>query len=91
MDLATHGQPGKYLFCCAENEEPSPWEPLHVERGLKPEESAVTVVGAEGMVNLNTHSKDAHELLRVIAESLPRPAGRARTRCTYRALARRVR
>lgn len=26
MDFATHGQPGKYLFCCAENEEQSPWE-----------------------------------------------------------------
>ena len=33
MDRATHGQPGKYSFCCAENEEASPWEPLHVERG----------------------------------------------------------
>ena len=35
MDRATHGQPGKYTFCCAENEEANPWEPLHVERGLR--------------------------------------------------------
>ncbi|MFN9154237.1 MAG: UGSC family (seleno)protein, partial [bacterium] len=25
MDRATHGQPGKFLFCCAENEAASPW------------------------------------------------------------------
>jgi len=33
MDRATQGWPGKYSFCCAENEDASPWEPLHVERG----------------------------------------------------------
>ena len=25
MDRATHGQPGKYTFCCAENEAANPW------------------------------------------------------------------
>ena len=73
MDRATQGQPGKYVFCCAENEEQSPWEALHIERGLKREQSAVTVVGAEGTLNMCTHSKDANELLRVFAETLPRP------------------
>ena len=34
MDRATHGQPGKHTFCCAENEAENPWEPLHVERGF---------------------------------------------------------
>ena len=73
MDRATLGQPGKYLFCCAENEEQNPWQPLHVERGLKAEQSAVTVVGAEGTLNMNTHSKIADEILRVFAETLVRP------------------
>ena len=36
MDRATQGQPAKYTFCCAENEEANPWEPLHVERGSRP-------------------------------------------------------
>src|SRR3990167_5362018 len=45
MDRATQGQPGKYTFCCTENEERNPWEPLHVERGFARERSAVTVVG----------------------------------------------
>lgn len=73
MDRATHGQPGKYTFCCAENEEANPWDPLHVERGCRREQSAVTVVGAEGTMNMNTHSKDAAELVRVIAETLMHP------------------
>ncbi len=73
MDRATHGQPAKYTFCCPENEAQSPWEPLHVERGFKAGQSAVTVVAAEGMVNMNSHTKDAGELVRAIAETLPRP------------------
>jgi hypothetical protein len=41
------GNPLAYSLCFAENEERSPWLPLHVEKGLKPDESAVTVfVGA---------------------------------------------
>ena len=73
MDRATQGQPGKFTFCCAENEEASPWEPLHVERGFALEKSAVTVVGAEGTMNMNTHSKEAMELARMIAETMVHP------------------
>jgi len=73
MDRATHGQPGKFTLCCAENEEASPWEPLHVERGFPAGESTVTVVGAEGTMNMNTHSKEAIELVRVIAETMMHP------------------
>ena len=74
MDRATHGQPGKHTFCCAENEAESPWEPLHVERGFKAEASTVTVVGAAGTHNLNTHAKDADDLLKALAGSLAFPA-----------------
>ena len=73
MDRATHGQPGKFSFCCAEHEAASPWEPLHVERGFAAGESTVTVVGAEGTMNMNTHSKEAPELVRVIAETMIHP------------------
>jgi len=73
MDRATHGQPGKYTFCCAENEEHHPWQPLHVERGFALTDSTVTVVGAEGTMNMNTHAKDADELARVIAETMMHP------------------
>ena len=30
---ATMGHPAQYTFCVGENEEDSPWDPLHVEKG----------------------------------------------------------
>ena len=42
-DMSVLGNPGKYTWVIGENEENSPWEPLHVERGLKKEDSAVTL------------------------------------------------
>ena len=33
-DMSTLGAPSKYSYFVAENEEASPWEPLHVERGF---------------------------------------------------------
>jgi hypothetical protein len=73
LDRATHGQPGKYSFCCAENEAATPWAPLSVERGFAQGQSTVTVIGAEGTMNMNSHSKDARELLRVFAETIVHP------------------
>ena len=35
----------------------------------------MTVVGAEGTLNLNTHSKNADEILRIFAQTLARPSG----------------
>lgn len=52
-DMATHGHPGKYTFCMGEDEEGSPWAPLHVERGFAPGTSAVTVYCAEAPHNIN--------------------------------------
>lgn len=46
---ATLGWPGKLSFCIAENEEASPWEPLHVERGFPAGASTVTVISADSM------------------------------------------
>jgi len=73
MTNATHGQPGKYIFCCAENEAANPWEPLHVERGYGREQSTVTLVGAEGTINMNTHAKEPLELARAMAETFMHP------------------
>ncbi len=49
VDRATHGNPGKYTFCFAEDEAGSPWEPLSVERGLAPGASAVTLFAGSGV------------------------------------------
>ena len=74
MDRATHGQPGKFSFCCAENEAQSPWDALHVERGYKRNQSTVTVIAAAGTHNLNTHADNADELIKVIADTMAFPA-----------------
>lgn len=42
-DMGVLGNPGKYSLVLGEYEEESPWEPLHVERGFKREESTVTM------------------------------------------------
>ena len=75
MDKATQGQPGKYTFCCAENEAANPWEPLHVERGFSVDDSTVTVVPPLGTWNINTHAKDVGDLLRVMADVMAFPTG----------------
>ena len=47
LDRGTLGHPGKVSYVIAENEADSPWAPLHVERGFRPEQSTVTVMAAE--------------------------------------------
>lgn len=46
-DMALLGHPGKFSYCLAENEEASPFPPLHVDLGFQAEDSVVTVIGAE--------------------------------------------
>ena len=41
------GSPARYTYCIGENEEESPWEPLHADRGLKAEMGAVTLFPCE--------------------------------------------
>ncbi len=70
-DMSTFGSPAKYSYLVAENEAESPWEPLHVERGLPLEASAVTVIGAECPHNVNDHeSLTAEGVLTTIAGTM---------------------
>jgi len=46
LDRSSLGHGGKYTFCIAENEAESPWEPVHVERGFRRDQSTVTVFAA---------------------------------------------
>lgn len=71
VDKAVQGYPGKYIACTPENEEDSPWEPLHVERGFKKEDSAVTVVGAQGTTNCVTAVlTDINHMLLFMADAM---------------------
>ena len=46
-DMALLGHPGKFTFCLAEDEDNSPFPPMHVDLGFNPDDSVVTVIGAE--------------------------------------------
>src|SRR5262245_11302442 len=63
LDKSTQGWPGKYSLCFAEDEAASPWEPLHVSRGLPPGSSGVTVYAAESGHNVLSHGTNDPELL----------------------------
>ena len=54
-DRSTQGTPAKIAYCVAENEAENPWEPLHVEAGLPPDVSTVTVFGCEAPHNIQDH------------------------------------
>ncbi len=71
IDRATLGNPGKYTYCFAEDEEGSCWEPLSVERGLAPGVSAVTVFAGFGLHGVvDQKSREPESLARSFAESL---------------------
>jgi hypothetical protein len=68
-DAGAFGNPGKYTMVTGEYEEESPWEPFHVERGFKKEDSTLTVMfpnnfnwtfpmglGVEGILNPLTNN-----------------------------------
>jgi hypothetical protein len=51
VSLAGLGQPARYTLCFAERED-TPWLPLHVELGYRAEQSTVTVLRAETVINV---------------------------------------
>ena len=67
-DKSPLGQPGKFSFCIAESPT-TPWEPLHVERGLAPEDSGVTMVGV-GAPRAFTTSAEPLAFLRATAQEI---------------------
>ncbi len=76
-NVDTHGAIVRYHHIFAENEDQSPWEPFHVERGCAPGSSAVTVFGAEPPHHLDDMgSTTAQGVLTTIANSLPAPGCR---------------
>ena len=68
-DRATMGTPGKVTCCIAENEDDHPWEPWHVEQGLKSDQSAVTLVAACTMIQVWNYGSHEH-LLRAVGDAL---------------------
>jgi hypothetical protein len=70
-NVVTHGWLGKYAYCVGENEEKSPWEPLHVERGFRAVDSTVTIFPAEPPHNIDDQaSTSAQGVLTTIAGTM---------------------
>ena len=60
---ATLGHPAQFTFCVGEDEEESPWEPLHVERGFRPDQSTVTLFGGHSPFQISDHASRTAEQL----------------------------
>src|SRR6058998_608812 len=79
LDRGTLGHPGKLSYVIAENEAEIPWTPLHVERGFRPDQSAVTVMAAESPHQFyNQLSPDAEGVLTTLADSMKHSGGAGR-------------
>lgn len=71
LDMSTLGNPGKLSYVIAENEEESPWTPFHVDRGFRADQSAVTVLAADGPCQIfNQLSDSPEQLLLTMADNM---------------------
>lgn len=63
IDMSTLGNPMKFAAVIAENEEVSPWEPLHVSRGFAPGDSTVTLFATDPPRGVSEHAARRPEVL----------------------------
>ncbi|MBI4317813.1 MAG: hypothetical protein HY675_04930 [Chloroflexi bacterium] len=71
-DMGVQGNPGKYSMVEAENEEASPWQPLHVQQGFNKNESCVTVSFPNSFTQIAPYGTDDKGVLRgIISNVMP--------------------
>jgi peroxiredoxin len=71
IDMSTLGNPGKFSYCIAENEEESPWPPFHVDLGFRATQSTVTLFGAEPPRGISEHNaRRGRDVLKAISRTL---------------------
>ncbi len=71
VDRSTLGNPGKYTFCFAEDEDNSCWESLAEQRGFSDQQSTVTLFAADGVQGFaDQKSREPESLCRSLASSL---------------------
>lgn len=71
-DMGVMGNPMKYTMVIAENEEESPWEPLHVEYGLKKEDSAISLNFPQSYLQHYPSGSDAKSILQSVMDNFTR-------------------
>jgi len=68
MDMDTIGTTRKFIMCLAENEQMSPWQPYHVDKGFKAEDSTVSVFITNGELDVQDQGNETAEgLLKTLA------------------------
>ena len=70
VDQSVLGSPWKMGLVLGENEEQSPWEPLHVSRGFRPEDSTVTVLNVESVINIPAAYPTGNAVLWMLARAM---------------------
>ncbi|HEX4087412.1 MAG TPA: FAD-dependent oxidoreductase [Trebonia sp.] len=79
LDQATQGTPAKYSCCIAENEEDSPWAPLHVDNGLAATDSACTSTVIRSVLHIEArHTIVPEQLAEDLADSIGRTGAMVR-------------
>ena len=63
LDQSTHGTPSKIYLCFGENEEESPWAPLHVDHGFARETSTVMIQQARSTLHIDHRTSQVPEEL----------------------------
>ncbi len=72
-DMGTYGNSGKYSMVTGENEEESPWEPLHVEQGFQKGDNTVTLTFPTDFFGASPFGSDANGILRGVLARLNAP------------------
>ncbi|MBI2177872.1 MAG: hypothetical protein HYU38_05950, partial [Candidatus Tectomicrobia bacterium] len=68
LDQDTIGSPAKFSMVLAENERESPWEPYHVEKGFRAEESTVACFYGHSLIEIaDLESETAEALINTIS------------------------
>ncbi len=71
VDRATLGNPGKYTYCFAEDEENSAWTPLSVDQGFAAGTNTVTAFAGYGLQGVvDERARTPEEMANVFAASL---------------------
>ncbi|UUT34593.1 hypothetical protein [Microbacterium elymi] len=73
LDQATQATPAKYSACIGENEEQSPWPPLHVDYGFDAADSVVTAYVIRSVMHIEArHTSVPEQLALDFADSVRR-------------------
>jgi hypothetical protein len=70
----THGHPGYYSYCIAEDAETNPWEPMQVTRGFNVDDTVVTVTAVDAPHSTATGAlvNTSDQVLTQVADSIAR-------------------